>query len=209
MFGKIKKLYYMLFPSLESELCKELSGCSTVLDLGCGPNSLLGKTEVPFSVGVELFEPYLKKTKEKEIHNEYIKANIMDVEFDQDSFDAVICIDVLEHLTKKEGQELIKKMEKWAIKKMIIFTTNGFVTQNHVDDNPLQIHKSGWSYDELKALNFNIFGLAGWKFLVGSEAEFKYKPKLIFLGFSVLTRRIYYYLPQLAFEILCVKILSK
>ncbi len=62
--------------------------------------------------------------------------------------DAVICIDVLEHLTKKEGLEFIKKMEKWAKKKIIIFT-NGYVPQD-VDKNPLQIHKSGWSYNEFK-----------------------------------------------------------
>ncbi len=86
MYAKIKKLYHILFPTLGSELNKELLECSSVLNLGCGHNSLLGKTEVPFSVGVELFEPYLEKTKEKNIHDGYILADIRDVEFSPDSF---------------------------------------------------------------------------------------------------------------------------
>jgi len=78
-----------------------------------------------------------KESKKKQIHNEYILADLRKLEFKPKSFDAILCLEVIEHLTKEEGHDLIKKMEKWARKKIIITTPNGY------DCNPFQTHKSG------------------------------------------------------------------
>jgi len=175
----IKPLYIKLFPSWIKLLKKEISDCDTVLDLGCGYNSLIQYCNVPFSVGVELFEPYLEESKKKGIHNEYIKEDIRKVELKPKSFDAVVLLDVLEHLTEEEGYELIKKMGKWARKKIIIFTPNGLVYQDGYDNNSLQEHKSGWSVKKLEKLGFKVYGINGWKKLRGYKASIKYKPTLL------------------------------
>jgi len=200
-----KPIYQKIFPSLVKYLKKELSDCNSVLDLGCGNNSPIQYCNVPFSAGVENFESYLKESQQKKIHNQYLKADITKIDFKPNSFDAVIAIDVLEHLFKEEGYALLKKMEKWARKKIIVFTPNGYVYQDGYDNNPLQEHKSGWSIKELKELGFKIFGINGWKKLRGYKASIKYKPTLLWRIISDLTQKIVYYFPKLAFQLLAVK----
>ena len=202
-----RPFYKKLFQgsSLIEYLKKEFSNCNSVLDLGCGYNSLIQYCDVPFSVGVELFEPYLEESKKKGIHNEYIKADIRKVELKPRSFDVVMAIDVLEHLTKEEGLSLIKKMEKWSKKKIIIFSPNGFVWQDGYDNNLLQEHKSGWSVEDLEKLEFKVYGINGWKKLRGYKALVKYKPTLLWHIISNLTHKITYYCPKFAFQLLAVK----
>jgi len=201
----LKPIYLTLFPDLPTTLKENLSGCNTVLDLGCGHSSPISRLGILFSVGVELFEPYLQKSREKHIHSEYVKADITRVEFKPKSFDAVIAIDLLEHLTKQEGAELLSKMESWATKKVVVFTTNGYVWQDGCDDNPLQEHRSGWSADELQKLGFKVFGINGWRRLRGYKSSIKYHPHLLWLVISDLTQKMTYRNPKLAFQLLGIK----
>jgi len=201
----LKPFYKKVFPSWINYLKRELSDCHLVLDLGCGYNSPIQYCNVPFSVGVELFEPYLEESKKKGIHNEYIKADIRKVEFKPKSFDAILCLEVLEHLTKEEGYELIKKMETWARKKIIITTPNGYIYQDEYDNNPFQEHKSGWTVEELKNLGFKIYGINGWKKLRGYRGGVKYKPTFLWTIISDLTQKITYHFPNLAFQLFAVK----
>lgn len=201
----IKPLYKNLLPSWIEHLKREFSDCNTVLDLGCGYNSQIQYCNVPFSVGVELFEPYLQESKKKGIHNQYIKTDIRKVELKPKSFDAILCSEVLEHLTKEEGYELIKKMEKWARKKIIITMPNGYLWQNGYDNNPLQEHKSGWSTEELERLGFKVYGINGWKKLRGYKGSVKYKPTLLWGIIANLTQKITYRHPKYAFQLFAVK----
>jgi len=202
---KLRKLYNTLFPQYIDYLRKELSGSGRVLDLGCGRNSPIFFCSILYSVGVEMFEPYLEESKKKGIHNEYIKADIRKIEFKPKSFDAVVALDVLEHLTKEEGLILVKKMENWARKKVIIFTPNGYLWQNGYDNNPLQEHKSGWSVEELEKLGFKVVGINGWRKLRGYRATIKYKPNFLWYRISDLTQKITYYYPKLAFQLFAIK----
>jgi len=201
----IKPFYEKVFPSSLKYLKKELSDCSSVLDLGCGYNSPIQYCNISFSVGVEMFDSYLAESKKKKIHNEYIKNNILDVDFPPKSFDAVLCLEVLEHLTKEEGIKLINKMEKWAKKKIIITTPNGYLYQDGYDNNPLQEHKSGWNVDDFKKLGFNVFGINGWKKLRGYKGEIKFKPKIFWIIISDITQKVVYYYSSKAFQLFAIK----
>jgi len=99
---------------------------SNTRDLMCVlPVSVIGSVysiatgEIPFSVGVEWYLPYLQESKRYGIHSQYIYADIRKIEFKKKSFDTVIALNVLEHLTKQEGFALLNKMEKWANKKVL------------------------------------------------------------------------------------------
>lgn len=198
-------IYSKLFPRWNIILKRELSGCDAVLDLGCGHHSPIQRCNIPFSVGVEVFEPYLQESKRRGIHSQYIQADIRELEFKPKSFDAVIAVEVLEHLTKQEGAELVHKMEKWARKKVVVTTPNEYLRQYVYDDNPLQQHRSGWSVKELRKLEFKVFGLNGWKRLGGYRGSTKYKPPLLWGIISDLTQKITYYYPGIAFQLLAVK----
>lgn len=205
IFKILLPVYKRLFPDWVEHLKKELAGCDTVLDLGCGYDSPLRHCNIPFTVGVEIFDPYLEESKKKVIHNQYIKADIREVEFKPKSFDAIIAIEVWEHLTKQEGYELLKKMEGWARKKVIITTPNGYLWQNGYDSNRLQEHKSGWDSVELKSLGFKVYGMNGWKRLRGYKSFLKYKPAFLWGIISTLTQKVTYFYPRLAFQLFAIK----
>lgn len=156
-------------------------------------------------MGIELFEPYLQASKKKGIHNEYIKANITEVEFKENAFDAVMALEVLEHLTKNDGYNLLKKMERWAKKKVIITTPNGYLYQDGYDDNPLQIHRSGWDVEDFKKLGYKVRGNAGIKILRGYTGRIMFNPQIFWRIISYITQIVVYPYPKLAFSLLCVK----
>ena len=143
---------------------EELSDCSSVLDLACGQNSPLRFVEKKqHRVGVDIFEPYLEESKRLGIHDDYFVSDIMklDKNLVDKKFDAVIGLDIIEHLSKKDGHNLVTLMSTLASKKIIIFTPNGFVEQEEYDGNPWQRHRSGWIVEEMQDLGFRIYGMGG------------------------------------------------
>ena len=216
------KFLSQLFHTVVYCLQKELEDCESVLDIGCGPSSPLQYCKnIKYSVGVEPFKPYLEKSKKKKIHTKYINKRIEELDFPENSFDAVIMIEVLEHLPKKVGYEILKKAQKWARKKVIVSTPNGYLPQKSIDRNPLQTHRSGWAVEEMKNLSYKAYGMAGWKFLrrenisekVSQEgdifATIRFRPKSFWLITSELTQAVVYYFPTLAFEVFYVSNLEK
>lgn len=198
-------------------LKRELKNCESVLDLGCGPNSLIQYCHVPYSVGVDAYKPYLEESKKRKIHSKHILGNINKVKFPPASFDAVILLGVLEHLDKKNGSALISKMEKIAKKKVVISCPNGFLPQSDTDKNPYQVHKSGWDADEMKKFGFRVYGMTGLKMLRRENiseslddsdallSTIRFKPRFFWLIISELTQIATYYFPKVSFEIFCLK----
>ncbi len=201
----LKPLSRKLSSGTADELIRDLSGYESVLDLGCGCNSPIQHCNVPFSVGVDLFEPYLEESKKKAIHSEYIKADMREVEFESKSFDAVLCSEVLEHLIKEDGYELIEKMAKWARNKVIITTPNGYLWQDGFADNPLQEHKSSWRVEDFQQLGFKVKGLGGWKKLRGYKGFIKYRPASFWGFISGLSQKITSRYPKFSFRLYAVK----
>jgi SAM-dependent methyltransferase len=187
-------------PSWVEYLKEELSGCESVLDLGCGYSSPIQHCNVPFSVGVDLDESYLEESRKKRIHNEYIKADVRKVDFEPHSFDVVLCLRVIEHLTKQEGRELIEKMEKWARKKVVITTGKKPYWQERLSGAPKK-HKSIWAVGELRGLGYDVRGMGGWGYLgvVG------YGPPASWGLVLDLFQRIILYVPKLAYQMLAAK----
>lgn len=210
------KILRFIFPTLDYCLQKELRDCESVLDLGCGSSSPLQFCKnIKYSLGVEAFEPYLAKSKERKIHTEYLEQKIENISFPDKSFDAVILIEVLEHLPEQEGLKIIKKSKEWARKKVIVSTPNGYLFQKELDNNPMQKHLSGWDARKMKHFDFKCRGLAGLKCLrrevqdstMGNDLTItiKYRPRIFWFAAATLSQAATYYLPGWAFELFCVR----
>lgn len=200
-----KKIYKKIFPDWTVYLQKESAGCDNLLDLACGYNSLVQFLDVKHKVGVEMFDKYLQQSKEKKIHNEYFHDNILNISFPQKSYDLVLSSEVIEHLDRKDGFVLLNNAERWAKKKVIITTPNGYIKQDSYDDNPLQIHKSGWSIEDFKKRGYRVYGIGGLKFLRGERGEIRYKPYFLWKIVNDVFQKIVFYLPILAFQLFAVK----
>ena len=217
----ISKLYHnpvvsFIFPTVVYCLKRELADCETVLDLGCGPSSPIQHCKnIRYSVGVEAYEPYLEKSKKSKIHSKYIQKKIENLDFPAESFDAVILIEVLEHLSPAIGRKIIKSANKWAKKKVIITSPNGFINQKEIDNNPWQKHLSGWDYKKMKSMGFKVKGLAGFKFLrqeaqndtMGDDlmSSIRFRPRVFWFLIASLSQCLVYRLPRLAFELFSVR----
>lgn len=187
---------------------KQLADCKTVLDVGCGHSSSIGMIRKNFkSEGIDIFKKTLELSKKKKLHDTYKLGDIKKLSkiYKNDSFDACVAIDVIEHFTKKDALKLISDMEKIAKKKVILLTPNGYYEQDDYDGNPYQAHKSGWVKKDLADLGYTVFGLRGLQILRDDHASIRFKP-WIFWGFcSFISEILCYPFPSISFDLFAVK----
>jgi SAM-dependent methyltransferase len=223
MTGIIRSLYHSriasrLFHTLLYCLQRELADCDSVLDLGCGPSSPLQYCQLRYTVGVEAFSPYYERAKSAGTHTELVNATVQELEFPAKSFDAVVLVEVVEHLAEEEGLRILQAAERWARKKVIVTSPNGFVRQHAVDGNPLQEHLSGWPLSKMRRLGFDSRGLAGLKILrqevhsdtMGDDllVSIRPQPRAFWFVIATLSQIATYYIPALAFGLFSVKSLK-
>lgn len=127
----------------------------TIVDLGCRDCwHTAGLPGVTRHVGVEVWPEALERGKRKAMTGgipnfEPVLADALDylAEAQDDSFDAVLAIDLLEHLEKKAGLALLDEMKRVASKLTIAWTTLGYIEQGPFDidgqPNPFEEHKWG------------------------------------------------------------------
>lgn len=194
-------LYYRL-------LARELAGCKNVLDIGCGKNSPLHRVPKHFhSEGLDIHTSSITESKRKHIHDAYRIADIRKLGqlYKKKSFDAVVALDVLEHMDQKDGINLMEQMEAIARKKIIMLTPNGFIHQHEFDNNPYQVHKSGWNVVDLQTKGYQCYGLRGLKGIRGECGTIGLKPWFIWGILAVVTEYLTFYIPQAAAQIFAVK----
>jgi len=185
-----------LFPNIPVmtfayELKKILYGCERILDIGCGQYSPLRFVPSTYALGIDAYKPSLIKSKKNKVHDTYKHGDIRNIAqiVKPHSFDACVAIDLIEHLTKKEGLKLIADMSKIATKRIVIFTPNGFLPQH--DTNKLQEHRSGWSVQDMQGREFKVIGIFGDKRLRGEHHQLIMQPKIVTGMLSEFTQHIY------------------
>jgi len=101
-----------------------------VLDLGCGfgvPMLFIrSRRKVTFSVAIDIKVKRVKYCVSKGIHDCGIVADVRYLPVRKESFDIVLCLDLIEHLCKKDGLKLLIELDRIAKKQIIVHTPNGF-----------------------------------------------------------------------------------
>lgn len=191
-------------------MVKNLSmGCTSVLDVGCGPCSLIAKIKPwAYSVGVEGDSSRAAAADDNHTHSEIIVGDVNKLPelFGKDSFDLVVAMDLIEHLPKADGKELIKNMERIARKRLLITTPNGFLPQFN-QQYSLEEHVSGWTNREMEDLGFTVRGLFGPKAFRGEYHLIKWRPVVVLIVISALYHKLIgQRFPAFSAGICCVRI---
>jgi 2-polyprenyl-3-methyl-5-hydroxy-6-metoxy-1,4-benzoquinol methylase len=196
----LKRAYPRFFHHGVRDIAAEIGPGDTVLDVGCGYNSPLKHCEHAWSLGIDLFDGYLQASERAGIHSEYMKTDATTVEFEPDSFDVVLCAQVIEHLTRDDAWRLMEKMEAWARRKVIITTPNGFLPKDACHDNIHQEHLSGWTADDLRQRGYSVKGISGMKVI-----RERCMPTMFWRRVFDLSSRFIFLFPGQAFQLLAVK----
>lgn len=190
------------------DLTRHLRDCRSVLDVGCGARSPLRHVPKHFHAeGVDAFGPAIAAAQAEQIHDDYHRQSVTDLDFPPKSFDAVIALDLIEHLAREDGLRLLEQMEQIARKRVIIFTPNGPVDQDPYDGNPWQRHLSSWTTADFLRRGYKVRGINGLRVLRGTQAHTRWWPEPFWSLVSNATQSYVYRRPRKAYQLLAVKYL--
>lgn len=215
------RLVNSVIPTLESELERELWHIATILDVGCGPSSPISRIngKATYTEGVEAFQPYYEEAQRHNTHSKIVHGNFFDCNYADNSFEAVVLTEVIEHCDEDQAMKLIAQCERIASKKVIITTPNGLVPQSAIDGNELQEHLSGWLPSFFIDRGYKVRGLAGPKFMrreidtqtMAQDISYtmRFKPRKLFFVIAAMLQSITFYFPAFAFGQIAVLSLQK
>jgi 2-polyprenyl-3-methyl-5-hydroxy-6-metoxy-1,4-benzoquinol methylase len=116
----------------------------------------------PEIVGCDGHEENIQMCRQYGCYSETLQAMVPPLPFDDQSFDTVLLIEILEHLTKEQAQLLIREAKRVARHRVIVSTPNYPDLRGGVAGitgwNPLDAHLSYTGRSELKRLGFKLFG---------------------------------------------------
>lgn len=124
---------------------KSITETDTVLDIGCGIMSAIDGLKCKSYLGVDVWMPYLEHIKHKQSVLQMDVTNYLE-RFPDDSYDAVICLDLLEHLEEKDIEYVLSNLNRICRKKAIIFTPASFVTNESAAKNAWELGECKYQY---------------------------------------------------------------
>lgn len=133
-----------------------------VLDLGCGRMQITRELKCKVIFGIDAYKPYIDELKIEGFSYVYcgrIEKYLPD--FKTKSFDVVMAIDAIEHLIKPAALKAIGQMERVARKRVVIFTTKGFIPQEREENPEFQRHRCGFLPIEFEGLGYEIYHRIG------------------------------------------------
>jgi len=133
----------------------------SVADIGCGKGLPMEAikhrlSHKPYTLGIDIFRPYVTVAKKLKIHDEYVICDARFLPLRERAVDVCLCLELIEHLPKNDGVNLIKNLEKIA-KRQVLITTSSF-EQSAYDNNPFQAHRSAWSTSDFQNLGYKVYG---------------------------------------------------
>lgn len=192
----------------------ETSECALTLDVGCGNYSPLSQFRPQITtVGLDAFPQAIAEARANEAHDRYVVADVLTEDLNDllancggRKFDLVTLYDVIEHLPKKRGYELLERCEQLSSKYVLLQTPNGFLEQGPEFANERQRHLSGWFPHDFEGFGYKVYGTTGTKYLRGYAAG----PKYDFFGWmtcDILLARLLrtHKRPRRAFNLIAIK----
>ena len=152
-------------------LRNSIGNARTILDLGCGEGSLmqvLSKGENWQITGVDIYKKAIETAHKRNTYHKLIKGDLLKTirnkKLIPKYYDVVFFSQVIEHVTRNQGEKILDEIEKIAKKRIIVGTPRGFMEQpdEFLDDNPYQVHRSGWTIADFTKRGYKVYGVGFW-----------------------------------------------
>lgn len=196
---------------LSSLISEEIHEGWTILDAGCGRSSPLSGLYVDSCrIGLDSYAPYIINGWKKNVHHFYVIGDVRALPFKIRTFDCTVATEVLEHLSRSDGQAMLQEIKRVTRRKIILTIPNGFLpTYAGPEDNPDEMHLSGYTTRDLCGLGFRVRGFHGFQHLwtiKNGQAIVRFRlPHFISAALVALTELLVYHRPYLAFQLFAVK----
>lgn len=134
-----------------------------VADLGCGKgiNGFLIRISRYLQgaklIGVEINNDYIDFCKEFNIYDQIIKKRLPSLPFQNKSIELILCTEVIEHLTRKDGIKLLDEIDRTCNRRVIITTPNMYFKT--MPGDPDDRHLSLWTIQDFKSRGYKVYGL--------------------------------------------------
>lgn len=151
-------------------LRRSIGNTKTILDLGCGEGSLmqfLSKGKNWQITGIDIYQKAIKTARKRNVYSKLIQGDLLKTIRNNNlrtKYDVVFLSQVIEHVTRSQGEKILDEIEKLAKKRIVLGTPRGFMNQPHefLDGNPHQVHKSGWSTSDFTSRGYKVYGVGFW-----------------------------------------------
>jgi 2-polyprenyl-3-methyl-5-hydroxy-6-metoxy-1,4-benzoquinol methylase len=91
---------------------------------------------------------------QKEIYDDIFTGDVLKLNIDFNKYDTVICFDVVQHLDKLQGLELLRRLISFKGDRFLSIPLGKGWIRHCADNN--ESHLSEWRVDELIELGFNL-----------------------------------------------------
>ena len=152
----------MSMERVREALVVAVEGCSSVLDVGAGAGIYLRSLPIARRLAIEPHPPHAETLFAMGVQTVFIApAQHVLPALPDGHVDAVLCLDMIEHMTREGGAELLRLMLLAQPKQIVVFTPNGFLAQDGPDPWGLggetwQKHRSGWTQEDFPATDWWI-----------------------------------------------------
>lgn len=99
--------------------------------------------------GIEGFDIYLTPVHEY-CYNDIMIGDALDIlpTLNDNSYEMIIAIDILEHFTKTDGMFFLSEIKRITSKSVLVSTPKNFIEQD-IEANPYENHRSLWEKEDL------------------------------------------------------------
>lgn len=118
-YFKVKDLYYKIFP-VNSSFKRDLmyfNNCTSIIDIGCGKDFFvsLDKDRI---IGLDNNKESVEICKSKGLN--VIEGSCLDLPFNNNSFDGVLCSHLIEHFLPRDVFKLVKEINRVLKKRVLL-----------------------------------------------------------------------------------------
>lgn len=200
IWGGVHAFFYHPFVA---SFVPDLTG-KVILDCGSGKgiNAYLIKATRALDgatfIGLDVNSNYMSFTKRHNIYDKQIVNNLPKLPFKDKSIDFLLCSEVIEHLTKNQGQLLLSEIDRVCRGRAVVTTPNIFFKNPPGEKE--DAHRSLWRSSDFRSAGYKVYGL-GAKIVVGiNDPLLKIKQAI-----NYITTPISYLIPEISGYLLAVK----